>query len=128
MHAARRMIGEWNAVFIMGTGAQQDRRIGEAPAAPSTVGHSWPRGKPQRSTSIAFTARMTPPSGPESNSAMMLSFPGVCDWGTRTEAGQKVPQAKPECAVASTCSVLAPWSETRAPRISCIDGEVGAPR
>ena len=28
------MIGEWKAVFIVGTGVQQDRRIGEAPAAP----------------------------------------------------------------------------------------------
>jgi hypothetical protein len=97
-------------------------------AAPTTVGYVRSRGKSQRSISTARVARMTPPSGPESNSAMMVSLPGVCDWGTRTEAGQKVPQAKPECAVARMCSVLAPWSETRAPRISCNDGEVGAPR
>jgi hypothetical protein len=45
---------------------------------------------------------MKPASGPESNSTVIASVPGDCDWGTRTEAGQNVPQAKPECTVAST--------------------------
>ncbi len=33
-----------------------------------------------------------------------MSGPDGCDWGTRTEAGQKVPQAKPEQATPSGCS------------------------
>ena len=73
-------------------------------------------------------ARIVPASGPESNSAAMVSVPGVCDWGTRTEAGQNVPQANPECAVASTSSLPAPRSEVRAPRVSCKADEAGEPR
>ena len=72
-------------------------------------------------------ARIAPASGPESNSAAMVSVPGVCDWGTRTEAGQKVPQAKPEwtessarpSVVARTTVEVVSWS---------IPGAVGEPR
>ena len=74
------------------------------------------------------TARIVPASGPESKSVVILRVPGVCDWGTRTEAAQKVPQANPECAVASACSLLPPRSVTRAPRVSCAAGEAGEPR
>ena len=73
-------------------------------------------------------ARMRPASGPESNSAAIVRVPYGCDWGTRTEAGQKVPQANPECAVASTCPALSPRRAIRAPRVSCMVGEVGDPR
>lgn len=73
-------------------------------------------------------ARITPASGPESNSAEMVSVPGVCDCGTRTEAGQNVPQANPECAVASPCSPPVLPSAIRAPRFSCMAGEAGEPR
>ena len=41
-------------------------------------------------------------------------FRAACDWGTRTEAGQKVPQAKPECAVARV------WS------LAVVEGDLGA--
>jgi hypothetical protein len=37
-----------------------------------------------------------PASGPLLNSVENWTGPTGCDWGTRTEAGQKVPQAKPE--------------------------------
>ncbi len=71
--------------------------------------------------------RRVPASGPESNSAVILTVPGGCDWGTRTEAVQKVPHAKPEWAVArmslSTVRRLV-W----APRTSWRAGEAGEPR
>ncbi len=41
-----------------------------------------------------------PASGPESNSAVIVTGPGGCDEGTRTEAWQNVPHEKPEWAVA----------------------------
>ena len=47
-------------------------------------------------TSSAAEARRTPASGPLLNSVENWTGPTGCDWGTRTEAGQKVPQAKPE--------------------------------
>ncbi len=82
----------------------------------------------QGRTSTSLEARMTPASGPESNSAVILRVPYGCDWGTRTEAAQKVPQAKPECAVASSCSLRPPRSEIWAPSVSCRAGDTGVPR
>jgi hypothetical protein len=73
------------------------------------------------------TARIGPTSGPESNSTAILSVPDICDWGTRTEAGQKVPQANPECAVAIAWPLLL-CRATRAPRVSCMAGDAGEPR
>jgi hypothetical protein len=48
---------------------------------------------------IVVACRM-PARGPESNSAVTVREPTRCDWGTRTEAVQNVPQAKPEWAMA----------------------------
>ena len=46
------------------------------------------------------SARRRPASGPESNWTESERGPAGWDEGTRTEAEQKVPQAKPEWAVA----------------------------
>jgi hypothetical protein len=47
-------------------------------------------------TSIVIVACIRPARGPESNSTEILVGPSGCDSGTRTEAGQNVPQEKPE--------------------------------
>ncbi len=78
-------------------------------------------------TTTVVSACSLPASGPESKSAVTLTAPEGCDWGTRTEAVQNVPQANPERAVARTwLSVVA--SATRAPKFSWAAGEIGAPR
>ena len=50
---------------------------------------------------IVESALSTPANGPESNRTDSESGRAGKDVGTRTEAEQKVPQAKPEWAVAS---------------------------
>ncbi len=78
-------------------------------------------------TSAVLSACNIPASGPESNSTEILTGPAGCDWGTRTEAWQNVPQAKPECAVASVWS-SAVVKAILAPKVSWSAGETGAPR
>ncbi len=80
-----------------------------------------------RPTSSVFSARRMPASGPESNSRVILTLPEDCDWGTRTEAAQKVPHAKPEWAVARTWPSVVRRA-TWAPRTSWSAGEAGVPR
>jgi len=78
-------------------------------------------------TSTVISACRVPARGPESNSAVTLTGPAGWDWGTRTEAWQKVPQAKPEWAVARVWPLVvckAMW----APSVSWEAGETGAPR
>ena len=77
---------------------------------------------------MVLPAWIVPASGPESNSAVILSVPGVCDWGTRTEAGQKVPQANPECAVASDLARCRRGGRPGRRGSPAAAGEVGVPR
>jgi hypothetical protein len=85
----------------------------------SRPGHRRDRGltpaaQPGRYRSLTFTtlfAFSTPPSGPLLNSARNSNSP-VCPDGTRTEAGQKVPQANPELVCASD---LSPFSRATPP-------------
>ncbi|MFI5459604.1 MAG: STAS domain-containing protein [Isosphaerales bacterium] len=99
----------------------EDHRPGAVPRLlPDRAGAHLP-------TTTVFSACSLPASGPESNSAVTLTAPKGCDWGTRTEAVQNVPQAKPECARARIWpSVVA--RATRAPRVSWTAGEIGTPR
>jgi hypothetical protein len=74
---------------------------------------------------IVESALSTPANGPELNPTDSESGRAGKDDGTRTEAAQKVPQAKPECAVASVrpaaASVIAAVPESPA-------GFAGVPR
>ncbi|QEH38073.1 hypothetical protein OJF2_66710 [Aquisphaera giovannonii] len=72
-------------------------------------------------------ARTVPASGPEGNSAVRVAAPGGWVEGTRTEAAQKVPQAKPEWAE----PIASPPAVARvvvAPMASWAPGEAGVPR
>jgi hypothetical protein len=78
-------------------------------------------------TLMVVAACNAPARGPESKSAVIVTGPGGCDEGTRTEARQNVPQENPEWAVAMAWpSVLI--SASRAPKSSCVAGETGAPQ
>lgn len=68
-----------------------------------------------------------PARGPESNPTSRRIGPAGWDWGTRTEAGQKVPQAKPERATPSDRASV-PVSLMSAPGPSWPPGVVGVPR
>ena len=59
-------------------------------------------------TGSGFSTRITFASGPLSNSTRTMTEPD-CFSGTRTEAPQKVPQAKPVCAA----SRLFPWVSSK---------------
>ena len=48
--------------------------------------------------------------------------PAGCDWGTRTEAGQNVPQANPEWADPSVWPSVVTMLVS-APRFSCAEGK-----
>ena len=78
-------------------------------------------------TLIVVVACNVPARGPESKSAEIVMGPAGCDDGTRTEAWQKVPQEKPEWAVAIVWpSVLSKF--TWAARSSWVAGDTGFPQ
>ena len=85
---------------------------GGAERASSAFG---PRDLLAPATSSLVDACSMPASGPESKLTWMTSGPDACASGTRTEAGQNVPQEKPERARASVCCpapqsvISAPW-------------------
>ncbi len=76
---------------------------------------------------MAAWARRGPARGPVGNSVVSLPGPAGSVEGTRTEAAQKVPQAKPEWAAPSG-SPLDVVRVVVAPMASWAPGDEGMPR
>ena len=96
--------------------------------SPDRTDHSIPLVSPVgRATSTSITACSRPARGPESKS--MATRRGPTGWadGTRTEAGQKVPQVNPDRVVASGRPSRSA-STISAPGPSSPSGEVDVPR